>query len=219
MGKTIKYAQLSFWSGLGFIALLALLHFVKPEIDPSWNFISEYQVGRLGWVMQLAFLTLSLSCIFLVAALWRQVKMVGKIGLIMLSVAAVGMMIAAIFKTDPLNTAPEMITQSGRLHQLGASLDQVPFAAILITIALFRNKKWKINRLLLIIALVVVWFGFVYFVGSVKSQFPADGKFGPKVLVGWQNRIMIITQSLWLTFIARSIQHWKKAPADVTKND
>jgi hypothetical protein len=37
-------------------------------------------------------------------------------------------------------------------------------------------------------------------------QFPADGKFGPNVLVGWQNRIMIVTQAIWLAIIERQVK-------------
>lgn len=204
MDKAVRYSQWSFSASITFLALLTLLHFIRSDIAPSWNFISEYEVGKFGWMMQLAFLALALSCIFLVIALWKNVKIVGKIGLIMLLISALGMIIAAIFKTDPLNTAPELVTQSGKLHQLGAMLDQIPFAAIFITIALFLKKEWNINRILLILSLLFVWVGFIYFVGSVKANFPADGKFGPNVLVGWQNRLMIISQVLWLAFIARN---------------
>lgn len=111
------------------------------------------------------------------------------------------MILAAICKTDPLNTPTRLQTEAGRLHQQGAMLDQVPFAAVLITIALYREKELKINSLCLLLMLLLVWFGFVLFVGSIKAQFPADGRFGPKVLVGWQNRIMIITQAMWLIYI------------------
>ena len=124
-----------------FIFLLLLLHFIKPELDPSWNFISEYEVGRFGWLMQLAFIAISASCVFLVISLWKHVKIVGKAGLVMLLISAAGMLIAAIFKTDPLNTPHHQLTQSGNLHQIGAMLDQIPFAAILITITLFRKKR------------------------------------------------------------------------------
>lgn len=206
MSDGTVYLKWSFRAGLGFIVLLFLLHFIKPEIDPSWNFISEYQIGRFGWLMQLAFIFLASSCLFMVIALWKPFNIVGKIGLIMLLLSAIGMVIAAIFKTDPLNTAPELLTQSGKLHQLGAMLDQIPFAVVLITVALFRKKEWQVNRLLQLILLLLVWFGFIYFVGSIKAQFPSDGKFGPSVLIGWQNRIMILTQALWLSVMSIHIR-------------
>lgn len=210
MNKSADLLKWSYWAALGFILLLALLHIIKPELAPSWNFISEYEVGRFGWVMQLAFLSLSLSCFSLVIALWEPLNLAGKIGLLMLLLAGVGMLIAAIFKTDALNTPLELQTQAGKLHQLGAMLDQVPFASILITIALFRKKEWKLNKPLLIIALLLVWLGFIFFVGSVRAYFPADGKFGPNVPVGWQNRLMVVTQAAWLAIVARQVLNGMK---------
>ncbi len=209
-----KLINWSFYCSLGFVIILTALHFVKPEISPSWNFISEYEIGRFGWLMQVAFLSLGLSCIFLVLALWPELNVVGKIGLVMLLIASTGMILAAIFKTDALNTPANLVTQSGKLHQTGAMLDQIPFAAIFITIAFFRKKDCHINKLLLIIALILVWFGFIYFIGSVKAQFPADGKFGPNVLVGWQNRLMIITQAVWLVIIAQQYGELKQRTAN-----
>jgi hypothetical protein len=203
----VKFANLSFGFSLTFLAILTLLHLLKPDLAPSWNFISEYEVGRYGWLMQTAFLSLGLSCIFLTASLWSTINIAGKVGLVMLLLSAFGMILAAVCKTDALNTPPELQTEAGRLHQLGAMLDQVPFAAVFITIALFKKKDWRINRICLILMLLLVWFGFVFFISSVKAQFPADGKFGPKVLVGWQNRIMIIAQAAWLAFVAVTVKN------------
>ena len=207
-------ARMTVWSFItaaAFILILAILHLIKSDIEPSWNFISEYQVGRFGWLMSVAFLSLGLSCVFLSLDLWKDLNLAGKIGLILLLLSAAGMFVAAIFKTDPLNTSPEFVSQSGKLHQLGAMLDQVPFAALLITIAIFRKKQWSVNRWLLIISLILVWFGLIYFVASIRIHFPADGKFGPNVLVGWQNRIMIVTQALWLVAVSKEINRVKNA--------
>ena len=201
-----KLINWSFWCSLGFIVILTALHFVKPEIAPSWNFVGEYERGRFGWLMQIAFFCLALSCIFLVLALWEQLDIVGKIGLIMLMIASAGMILAAIFKTDALNTPANLVTPSGRLHQTGAMLDQIPFAAILITIAFFRNKDWQVNSYLLIISLLLVWFGFFCFVGTIQEQLPADGKFGPNITMGWQHRLMMATQAMWLAIIGQQFR-------------
>jgi len=209
-GNDVAMTKWSFYAGITFIVLLAMLHVIKPEIEPSWNFISEYQVGRFGWLMSLAFVSLASSCLFLSIGLWKNVNIVGKIGLVMILLSSAGMFIAAIFKTDPLNTSPELVTQSGMLHQWGAMLDQIPFAALLITIALFRKKEWDVNRWLLIVSLIFVWFGMIYFIASIRIHFPADGKFGPNVLVGWQNRIMIVTQALWLILVAHEVNRQNK---------
>jgi hypothetical protein len=209
-GSDTRLTSWSFWAGITFIIILAMLHVIKPNIEPSWNFISEYQVGQFGWLMSLAFISLGSSCVFLSIALWKKVNLVGKIGIVMLLLSAAGMFIAAIFKTDPLNTSPELVTRSGMLHQMGAMLDQIPFAALLITIALFRKKEWQVKRWVLIVSLIFVWFGMIYFIASIRANFPADGKFGPHVLVGWQNRIMIVTQALWLVVMANEVNRQKK---------
>jgi hypothetical protein len=211
----LRYAK---WFAIAFIVILTALHFIKPELDPSWNFISEYQVGRFGWLMQLAFIFLGASCLLLVMGMWQGLNIVGKIGLVLLLITATGMFIGGIFKTDALNTSQDALTMSGNLHQLGAMLDQLPFAALLVTIAIFKKQNWKADRWLLIVILVAVWFGFLYFVRSIQVQFPADGKFGPHIIVGWQNRLMIMTQAIWVALIAFKAQQKTNAVL-VTYND
>lgn len=205
-------AKLAYVFGWMFILILAALHFIKPEIDPSWNFISEYQVGKFGWLMSVAFFSLALSCIFLTIGLWQQAKSIlGKIGLLGLLAAASGMIIAGVFRTDPLNTSIDLITRSGELHQLGATLDQIPFAIILISLSLIRNNPfWRNKKGLLIGLIALVWIGLFAFIISLALQFPADRVFGPNVIVGWQNRLMILTQAIWLIVIAR--QRMKQNP-------
>ena len=41
-----------------FLSLLVALHVFKPEVDPSWRMISDYELGRYGFVMVLAFVSL-----------------------------------------------------------------------------------------------------------------------------------------------------------------
>jgi hypothetical protein len=206
MEKTIQFlmANLSYRLALTFLVLLAALHIIQSDVDPSWNFISEYQVGRFGWLMSAAFLAMALSCISLSVALWQPSGVIGKIGLLLLLVSAAGMIMAAVFKTDPLNTSPEHVTSSGALHQMGAMLDSIPFASLLISLNLVRrHKAWKQSKSLLLWSTLAVWLGLIVFIVSMAILFPADGKFGPGVLLGWQNRIMIVTQCLWLAIVAR----------------
>jgi hypothetical protein len=37
---------LSFFTAGAFLALLAVLHPLKSEFDPSWRVISDYEIGR-----------------------------------------------------------------------------------------------------------------------------------------------------------------------------
>ena len=39
---------------VAFLAILSVLHVLEPEFNPP-HLISEYQLGRFGWLMSLAF--------------------------------------------------------------------------------------------------------------------------------------------------------------------
>ena len=40
-------AHLSLAAGALFLVLLVVLHILKPEYDPSWRMISEYEIGYI----------------------------------------------------------------------------------------------------------------------------------------------------------------------------
>jgi hypothetical protein len=56
------------------ILLLASLHVLSPEFDPSWRVVSEYALGRYSWVLSLMFLSWGISSWALAAAIWSQVR-------------------------------------------------------------------------------------------------------------------------------------------------
>ncbi len=193
-------ARLSFAAAATFLVLLTALHFIKPEFDPSWRVISEYAIGRYGWIMVLGFLSLALSCGALFIAIWSQIRAIGgRIGLAFLLVAAAGLIIAAIFTTDPITASQDELTTDGNLHALGAALGTgFPIAATLIGLSLARNQAWSPARRSLLWAAGLTWIGFLVFALSMAIMFPDDGTFGPDVLIGWPNRFMIVAYSAWL---------------------
>ncbi len=197
-------ARLSLAAAATFLVLLAALHFIKPELDPSWRVISEYAIGRYGWIMVLAFLSLAVSCVALFVAIRSQIRTIGgKIGLAFLLVAAAGLIIAAIFTTDPITASQDELTTHGNLHALGAALGTgFPIAATLIGVSLARNQAWSSARRSLLWAAVVAWIGFLVFALSMAVMFPDDGTFGPDVLIGWPNRFMMVAYSAWLMVVA-----------------
>src|SRR5918994_7237950 len=80
-------ALLSFAGAATFVVLLAALHFIEGELDPSWHFISEYAIGEYGWIMVLAFLSLALSYVSLFVVIRSQLRTIGgRIGLAFLLV-------------------------------------------------------------------------------------------------------------------------------------
>jgi len=198
-------ARLSFASAATFVVLLTALHLIKPELDPSWHFISEYAIGRYGWLMVLAFLSLALSYVSLFVAIRSQLRtIVGRIGLALLLVSALGLTTAAIFTTDPITVSENAVTTEGTLHNLGGTLGiAMPFAAALIGWKLARNPAWSSAKRPLLwatgLALVAFVVSFVS-LGVMASQ--SGGKFGPEVLVGWPNRFEVVAYSVCLMVVA-----------------
>ena len=199
-------ALLSFVAAATFLVLLATLHFIKPELDPAWHMISEYEIGRYGWVMVLAFLSLAFSCVALLVAIRSQVRTTGgRIGLAFLLVSALGMTIAAVFTADPITASQDELTTHGNLHGLGALLGipGFPIAATLISRSLARDRAWSPARRSLLWATALTWIGLLVFVLSVALMLPrSNGEFGPDVLVGWPNRLLIVAYCAWLMVAA-----------------
>jgi Protein of unknown function (DUF998) len=195
---------LSFASAATFLVLLAALHFIKPELDPSWRVLSEYAIGDYGWAMVLAFLSMAFSCVTLFAAIRSQTRTTGgKVGLVFLLVAAAGMIIAAIFTIDPITADSGELTTHGKLHALGTFLGAgFPIAAALISRSLTRNGGLSRAGRSLVWSAILAWIGFLAFVLTNVVMFPEDGTFGPDVLIGWPNRFMMVTFSAWLMTVA-----------------
>lgn len=202
---SLTAARLSFAAATMFVVCLAALHLIKPEIDPSWRFISEYAIGDYGWIMVLAFLSLALSFVTLFIAIRSQIRSVGgRIGLALLLTSAVGLTMAAIFTTDPMTSSNDAPTTHGNIHNLAGTIGiGIPIAAALISWNLARNPTWSVARRSLLWAAGLVWISqlvFIVSLGVMLSQ--SDGKFGPDVLVGWPNRLTVLAYSGWLMTVA-----------------
>lgn len=192
-------------AGISF-ALIALLHALEPQYDPSWRFVSEYAVGPFGWMMQLAFAAMAASFGALSVSLRGEVKsQLGKLGIAILFIAATGCAIAGIFPIDPISPAPVKPSLSGSLHGLGSMLGipALPIAAMLITYDLTQLPDWQSSRLRLRLLANSTWIAlFAMFLLMAAWLSANHGQFGPEVPLGWFNRIVIITYLAWAMLTA-----------------
>jgi NAD/NADP transhydrogenase beta subunit len=194
-----------------FLILLAALHFLEPEFDPSKRLISEYELGRYGWIMSLAFVSLGVGVLATVrstgkASTGRRGR-IGRCWFLTISIAFFGGGI--FYPYMPPNFA-------SYIHGLCGVIVIVtfPMAATLYGSGLGHNERWTALHRQLRWATVLVWVGLLLFAGSVivfgiMSQ-PVD-RSNPNLLVGWQNRFMIVTYSLWLMVVVWSVAFPKKA--------
>jgi hypothetical protein len=202
---SLAAARLAFAGGATFVLLLAALHLLRRDLDPSWHFVSEYAVGDYGWMMTLAFLALALSYVALFVTLRFQVRtLAGRIGLALLLVSAIGLILGGLFATDPLSAGVEDQTVSGKLHSVGGSLGIVmPFAAALVSWSLTRRRAWSLTRVPLLWSAGLAVVGFLVSAVSLAvllSQ--SEGTFGPDVVVGWPNRLEILAYTVWPMVVA-----------------
>jgi hypothetical protein len=217
---SVNAARISLSLGVLYSALLFSLHIVKPELDPTWSFISEYALGKFGWLMTVTFLALTGSQISLFFAIRTQVKtVIGYIGLFLLVLSAVGILITAVYQTDPITTNQAAMTQTGTMHVIGASLDWTPFAALFISLSLARTKVWSIKKRSMLITTTITLVLTIAFMATVASA--PDGKFGPGVYAGLVGRFLIWSYLGWLATIALHVIRTGKlkeiSPAIVTQ--
>lgn len=183
----------------GFVVLLALLHVLRDDLDPSWRVVSEYAVGPHGWLMTSAFLLLAVTAGAVAAVSWtRGSRRLGRVGAVLLAITAVGMTLAGVFETDLVTVPSEDRTAVGRLHELGALLDLTPFAAIVVTLALVRGVAAPVaRRRLLLATMLLPLVGLAAFVSATTTQMSSAGVGAPEVLIGWPNRALILSYCVW----------------------
>lgn len=190
-----------------FLAILVLLHFLEPEFDPSWRMISEYEIGRYGWLMTVAFLCWGLGVLDLQMVLSHSLQTLGgKVGRWWLVVIGVAMMAAGVFKTNAITD--NTVSLDNTLHTLAGAIVIItfPVAATLVARSLLHNPRWAAARGWLVWGTVLCWAGMVIYFGSIIVSGiinPGAGRVGPQVLQGWPNRLMVVIYSAWMIVIAR----------------
>lgn len=211
LGVTTAAARIAVVLVASFLTILLLLHFLEPEFDPSWRMISEYEIGRYGWLMSLAFFCWGGSVLALLTALWPSLQtiggMIGRWWLLLIGVALFG---AGIFKTNAItDTTP---STANSLHTLCGAfvILTFPIVASLVARSLARNPEWITPRHRLLWVTLLVWFSMFAFFGSIiisSAVNPSAGRVGPEVLLGWPNRFMVVTYAIWLITVAsRALQ-------------
>lgn len=211
--KTISLitARLAFGLGAAFLIFLTALHFLEPEFDPSWRLISEYEIGKYGWLMSLAFFCLGGGFLLLLRAVWYFINTsggsFGKWWLLLIVIALFG---AGIFTTLPITNTTGSTTNN--IHTICGVvvIFTFPIVATLLGRSLACNQEFKSSQRQLFWITFLVWIGMLSFLGSMIIYYPKENVFNPEVLIGWPNRFMMLTYSLWLLAVARLVKEVSK---------
>jgi hypothetical protein len=196
---SVPAARVAIAGALVVLLLLASLHVLSPEFDPSWRVVSEYANGRYGWVLSLMFAFWGLSSWALVVAIWSQVHgIVGKIALGFLIASGAGEAMASVFDINhPLHDLAGMI-----------GVPTLPVAAMLISVRLGSTQGWSTARSMLLWTANLTWVSLVLlmaaFIMMTRGHGRADTESGSHMiaLIGWTNRLLIVAYCVWIATVA-----------------
>ena len=191
------------------LLLLASLHALSPEFAPSWRMISEYAMGRHAWVLSLMFLTMGAGTCASAVALWPQLHTrAAKAGAWLLIVSGCGGLMASVFDVaHPIG------------HAIAGLLGVIafPVAALLLSVALGRNKAWRGARIPLLWMANLSWISVILLVatlaimtiqmmriyaGHLPQHAPPSLPPGVLAVDGWADRLIVLTNSAWVLFAA-----------------
>jgi hypothetical protein len=208
------------------LALLLSLHVLSPEFSPAWRMISEYANGQYAWVLSLMFIAYGAGCLTLAVAIGPQSSpRSGKssAGLAFLAVSGIAAASAARFD---LNQA--------ELHELagGVGILCLPVPAVLISSNLAATEPSDGARKLILAATnltwvsVVLWIAsfvlmiatFLHVLGGLPSTPPEEVPSGVIAVVGWTNRLMVLSAWGWVVIVAWRVIRLRSHPRRVSQD-
>lgn len=195
-----NFASLALAALAYFTLALIVLHIVRSDRDPRWNFISDYAVGPYGLLMNSAFLALSLCFLFLLVGLLQAGPRTrtSRIGLCVFAVLVPGTLVAALFNADV--TPPP--TLHGAIHAYDAMVNFTCLAlgVALISFGALAEKGWRAcGRTASVLAIGIA----LAYVGQfVAMQIETRSR----PLAGTVNRALVALVVIWLLHTALRIR-------------
>jgi Protein of unknown function (DUF998) len=194
----------------GYQVLSAAMLLLRPDLDPARKPISEYAIGRLGWVMVGAFLLSALSYGCLLAAVRPLlVSRTGRLGAAILLVCTIGTVGVGVLVADPITTPMTSLTLRGLFHVVfgTTALLLLPFGALLINRDLARAASLSDQaRRVLRLAGWVPMIGLGAFLVMMAVVVPAEG---------WPPRFLFLTYSVWAVLLGHRISSAERLSATV----
>lgn len=185
--RSAKFASAAQWIVFAcaayYVIVGAALHFLEPEYDPRYRFMSEYAWSAHGWLMTTTFFVLALALLTVAVAvrnLYRP-SWSARVGFGLLVVGAAGIGVAGVFRGFPL-------------HDVGGAvgLPSVVMAALLLSWSFRRAPGW---RPLFLITLLIALGMFTALLSMVIDV----------GMPGLQQRIFLSLVLLWLAIVAHRL--------------
>lgn len=162
-----------------YLIVVTTLHILEPGFDPRFRFMSEYALGRYGWLMTTTFFVLG-SAIFVVAAGLRNVhqsSLGARTGFGLLTVGALFVCLAGVFK----DSMPHFLAGV-------VAFPSLAMAVLLLSWSFRQAAEWQgIYRATFFIALAML-VAFLSMIADVGMP-------------GLQQRAFILLLLLWLSIV------------------
>jgi Protein of unknown function (DUF998) len=185
--RSAKFASAAQWIVFAcaayYVIVGAALHFLEPEYDPRYRFMSEYAWSAHGWLMTTTFFVLALA-LFTVAVAARNLyrpSRSARVGFGLLVVGAAGICVAGAFRGFPL-------------HEVGSAvgLPSVVMAALLFSWSFRQASGWQSFfpvALLIALGMFTALLSMIVDVG----------------MLGLQQRIFLFLTLVWLSIVAHRL--------------
>lgn len=188
-------ARLSLGLSATFIALLAVLHVLEPEFN-SGHLISEYQLGKYGLLMSVAFCVLGVGVLLLARSLGPRLRTRGgRVGWWGLLVLGLAFFVGGVF--PPIQTDAII----GYLHGMSGlvAIFGSPIVFTLIGRNLAKDEvRFPVLRHLRWVTLAT-WVGLCSFLASLAvADLTGQMDIPLPPWVSLANRLMIVTYCTWL---------------------
>ena len=154
---TMFLAILAIVGIVDFLLNIATLHFVRPDVNPVLEPLSNYAVGPYGFLFTAADIGGGLAALALTFGLYLDIAPPGRsyVGLFLLGLYGVSVLLAGIF---PINVGGEA-TMVGTIHNIVGNISffAFPVGVILLSLGMGKVERWRtFRRPALVVSLLVV---------------------------------------------------------------
>jgi hypothetical protein len=183
-----------------FLLNIAALHFVRPDVNPVLEPMSNYAVGPYGFLFTAADIGSALAALALMVGLYLGIAPPGRsyVGLFLLGLYGVSELLAGIF---PIDVGAEATTV-GAIHNIVGNIAffAFPVGVILLSLGMGKDERWRSLRLpALALASVIVLTVILTMVGfNVGIGFGVTQRLSNVAVILW-----MLVVSLHLRSVAR----------------
>ncbi|MGG4555033.1 DUF998 domain-containing protein [Paenibacillus humicus] len=187
------------FSGIFIFAIsILLLHGRQPEISIRYDAMSYYVYGQLGWLLWAGLLGLGLGSLALAAGLWRiQKGAYARVGILCAGIWGTGLLIAAIFPTDPKGSWDQPPSTRGMIHFSAAifAFIAITLAALFIAHAFIKDGHWKPVQKWIVPVTALTAISFILIMISIVSIFVSHGA---PLYFGLTERLFFFMSLCWI---------------------